>query len=396
MLPGLQPDTFAGLTVVDFTRLLPGPFCTMLFAELGARVIKIEPVEGGDYARWYPPLVDASDNGYGAFFASVNRGKESVAIDLRRPEGRDFAIRLVRRADVVVEGFRPGVLDRLGISDNDIRNANPQAIVCRITGFGQDGPLAHRAGHDLGYLARTGALGIAGPVGQPPSVLPLQVADLAGGALYAAFAITAALVRRARTFQGADLDIAMTEGVLTMLAPAISTMLADGKGPRRGAEMLTGGLPCYRTYATADGRHLAVAALEPKFWGAFCAAAGLEHLATEGLSEGAAGEEIARQVAARLAERTRDEWTAIFGAIDCCVEPVLGLDELARDAHFVARRAFDADGLPRLPGMTDGAVAPPVPRLGAHTRALAEEVGYTPAEWDMLLAQGAVVADNGA
>lgn len=392
MLPGLQPDTFAGLTVVDFTRLLPGPFCTMLFAELGARVIKIEPADGGDYARWYPPLVDSSDRGYGAFFASVNRGKQSVALDLRKPAGRDFAIRLIRRADVVVEGFRPGVLDRLGITDDDIRNANPQAIVCRITGFGQHGPLAHRAGHDLGYLARTGALGIAGPANAAPAVLPVQVADLAGGALYAAFAITAALVRRARTFQGADLDIAMTEGVLTLLAPAIATLNAAKQAPRRGSEMLTGGLPCYRTYATRDGRFLAVAALEPKFWGAFCVAAGLEDLASDGLSEAEQGEAVAARVAARLAERTRDEWMAIFGEIDCCVEPVLGLDEIAADAHLLARRAFDADGLPRLPGMTDPGEPPPVPRLGQHTRALADEVGYAPAEFDAMLAGGAVFA----
>lgn len=382
---GLAPDTFGGITVVDFSRLLPGPFCTQLLADLGARVIKVEPVEGGDYARWYPPLVDHSDVGFGAFFDAVNRGKQSVAVDLKKPEGVAFAKKLLQRADVVVEGFRPGVLDRLGLSREVMRDANPQMVVCRISGFGQDGPIAGRAGHDLTYLARSGLLSLQGPADAPPAVLGLQSADLAGGALYAAFAIAAALFRRTQKFQGADIDVSMTEGVTSLLGPAFSEARARQTPAPRGRDVLTGGIPCYRCYTTADGRYIAVGALEPHFWAGFCALIGRDDLATSGMVTGPEAQAVAAAVGEAVAARPFAEWVDVLSRADVCVEPVLTLDEVVRDAQTLARRSFDPTGLP-LPPTSAGSLTQS-PRLGNATRAVARELGLDDAAVESLVAQ---------
>lgn len=357
-------DTLAGLRVIDFTRLLPGPFCTMLLADLGAEVIKVEDPAGGDYARWYPPRIAEGDDGYGAFFAALNEGKKSVCADLRDPEARARIERLLATADVLVEGFRPGVLERLGFEPDALRARNPRLIIARISGWGQDGPLARRAGHDLGFLARSGVLARTGPADEPPALSSVQIADLAGGALHAAFAIALALYRREQTGEGGVLDVSMAEGAMSLLRPHVAMAQAEGGAGPRGREMLTGGLPCYRCYRTADGGFLAVAALEPVFWQRFCAATGLEEMLSDGWATGERGEQVAATIAARLAERTRDAWMEIFDAVDACVEPVLDVDELLRDAHWNARRAL-VDGLPRPP--TSPPVAQrPVPRLGEH------------------------------
>jgi alpha-methylacyl-CoA racemase len=391
MLAGLAPDTFSGITVVDLSRLLPGPFCTQLLADLGARIVKVEAPEGGDYARWYPPLIDEGPAGYGAFFAGLNQGKESVAVDLKTPEGVELVRRLVQRADVLVEGFRPGVLDRLGLGRDVLRDANPQLVCVRISGFGQDGPLATRAGHDLGYLARSGLLSLQGPAGGPPAVLATQVADLAGGALYAAFALSAALFRRARTHQGADIDVSMCEGVLSLLRPAFAELSLGAPQPGAGQQMLTGGVPCYRCYATSDGRALAVAALEPHFWARACAVLGRPDLAGSGLESGERGAAVAAELAAVIGAQPLAHWQALFADVDACVEPVLTLDEVVADAHLAARAAFDARGLPRPPSSPPGARTG-VPRLGADTRAVARWLGYGGDEIDALLRAGAIAA----
>lgn len=371
----LDASTFDGVTVLDFSRLLPGPFCTMLLADLGARVLKVEAPRGGDYARWYPPQVNESADGYGALFAAVNRGKESVSVDTRDPDARRLVDALIERADVIVDTFRPGVMARIGLDAGHIRALNPRCIIARITGFGQTGPDAHRAGHDIGYLARAGVLGETGPHDGAPASSAVQIADIAGGALYAAFGIAAALYRRERTGQGAELDISMTEGAASLLVlQAAGERLAPGTIGARGRGLLTGGVPAYRCYRTADDRWLAVGSLEPKFFAAFCAIIDRPDLVTDGLREGPEGEKIAAQLAAAIAGRTLAEWREALADVDACVEPVQRLAEVFDDAHLQARGAFDGLGLVRPPTSPAGERGE-VPLLGEHTRAVAEEVG---------------------
>lgn len=400
MLSGLPPDTFRGITVVDLSRLLPGPFCTMLLADLGARVIKIEGPDGGDYARWYPPRTDGHDAGYGAFFAAVNRGKESFGLDLKSPEGLDLLRKLLMRADVLVESFRPGVLERLGLGIEALRALNPQLIVCSISGYGQDGPLALRAGHDLNYVARSGVFSLSGPEDRPPAVIPVQVADLAGGAVYAAFSIAAALFHRTRHFAGAHLDISMTEGVLSLLGPMVAMTEAENRRPVRGGEMLTGGIPCYRNYRTADGRFLSVGALEAKFWSQVCDAIGRPDLLTDGYASGERGVKVHRELEEIFAARTLAEWTTVFAALDACVEPVRELHELVEDAHFRARGAIarGPEGLvalrpPTSPGTGWSERLPP--RLGQQTRTILRDLGLGDEEAEALLASKVVAASEG-
>lgn len=385
----LPADTFDGVTVVDLTRLLPGPFCTMLLADLGARVIKVEAPQGGDYARWTPPRVDDHPAGYGAFFEAVNRGKESVAVDLKRPEGVALVRRMIAQADVVIESFRPGVLARLGLDPEQLRSEQPSLVVCSITGYGQTGPLASRAGHDINYVARSGAYSMAGPPDGPVAVFPIQVADLAGGALYAAFGVAAALFRRQRTGEGAWLDIAMAEGVASLLGPHMASAHRAAAVPGRGDGVLNGGVPCYRCYLTADDRVLTVGGLEPKFWSAFCEAAGRPDLLGDAMN---ADDEAIARVAALVRERTLDEWTELLTDVDACVEPALRLDEVVRDAHLVARNAIDPAGVAVPPTSPRGHTPAPAPRLGEHTRQVASDLGFDASEIEALVGSGAAVA----
>jgi alpha-methylacyl-CoA racemase len=242
--------SLSGLRVLDLTRLLPGGYCTLLFADHGADVIKVEDTGAGDYARADPPS-----------FASLNRGKRSVSLDLKSDGGRAAFLRLASGADVVIESFRPGVMDRLGVGFSVLREANPSLVYCAITGYGQDGPLRARAGHDLNYLARTGVLGLSGDADGPPVQAAAQIADIAGGALMAAFGILAAL----RSQTGQFVDISMADGALSLLGMPAAGFLSGGDAPRRGDLVLGGRLLCYRVYACADG-WVSMGALEPKFW----------------------------------------------------------------------------------------------------------------------------------
>ena len=279
MSPGGLGQPLRGVRVLDLTRLLPGPFATLLLGDMGADVVKVEDTRGGDYARYHQPFVGQ----LGAFFASINRNKRSIALDLKHPLGVELLHRLLPSADVLVESFRPGVLDRLGFGPDALLDKYQDLIVCSVTGFGQTGPARLEAGHDSGYLARSGALhGVGSASGEV--VLPgIQVADIGGGALYAVSAVCAALVGRAGGNGGCHLDISITDGALSFMLPAL-TMISHGheyQGP--AAEMLNGGIACYSVYKTRDGRHMALGALEPKFWLAFCSAAGVDHLVSDRL-----------------------------------------------------------------------------------------------------------------
>ncbi len=358
-----------GVRVLDFSRLLPGPFATLLFADMGAEVIKIEDTAGGDYARYYPPMVDESS----AFFESVNRNKRSMTLNLKSDEGKEIARKLAESADVVLESFRPGVMAKLGVGYEDLRAINPDIIYCSISGYGQTGPMSDRAGHDMNYMAHAGLLGQNG-AGARLTVPGFQVADLAGGALYAALGVTSALFHRERTGEGAFIDISMTEGALSLAIPLMAMHSAKGE-TRPGQGMLTGGIAAYNLYETKDGRFLSVGSLEPKFWAGFVAAIGAPELLGSGHTEGDV--DAQKQVSALMRQRSLADWMTVFSKLDVCVEPVLNLDEvLESELHRAREVFFSLNGVAQIrTPVTPIQAHRAAPRLGEHTEELVLGLG---------------------
>jgi alpha-methylacyl-CoA racemase len=390
-----------GIRVLDLSRLLPGGFCSGLLADFGADVLKVEDTGLGDYVRWAPPRYEgAEESAGGALFLALNRNKRSIRIDLKSDAGREVLLRLVRESDVLLEGFRPGVMERLGVGYERLREENPRLVYCAITGYGQDGPYRDRSGHDMNYLGLVGLLGLTGEKEGPPVQSAGQIADLGGGALMAAVGILVALREREVSGEGQLVDVSMADGALSWLAMVAARMLAEDVTPARGGLELAGGLVCYRPYACADG-HVTLGALEPKFWQAFCRGVGREDLIEHHLDP--AGSETQRDVEAIFAARTRDEWAAFAGEHDCCLEPVLDLDE-ALDSELVRAREMVVEidqpgaerpvrllGVPIKLSRTPGDPArAPGPALGQDTRAVLEGLGYAPEEIERLLAEGAV------
>ena len=365
-----------GVRVLDLSRLLPGPFLTMVLADLGADVVKVEEPRAGDYMRDFPPR----GKGMSGRYLSVNRNKRSVTVDLKNDVERERFLRMAAQADVVVESFRPGVMERLGVGYEALRERNEGIVFCSISGYGQTGPYRDRAGHDINYLALAGVLAMSGPAPDgPPAMAGVQIADMAGGAMWSAIGILAALIERRRTGKGVHLDISMTEGALALLASEFGILGAEPTVPTRGAGLLNGGAARYSVYRTLDGKYLSVGALEPQFLARLEAAAGLD------LAGGAdpAGEEVLRgRLALVVASKTREEWVAILSECDCCCEPVLELDEVVdhplhreRDLFFEIDEGGSA-GTPqvRTPlGMP--AARSPAPALGEHNDEVFREYG---------------------
>ncbi len=378
-----------GVRVLDLSRLLPGPYATLVLADLGADVVKLEDPAGGDYLRGVPPFVGAES---GAFQA-VNRNKRSLALDLKVAGAAEVLLRLARSFDVLVESFRPGVLDRLGAGHGRLREANPRLVVCAVTGYGQTGPYRDLAGHDINYCAISGALALNGPA-EAPLPLGVQVADVAGGAWVAVAGILGALFRRERTGEGGVVDVAMTEGVLGMLALPLGMAWARGAPLARGEGPLSGSCACYRIYRTRDGRFVALGALEPRFFARFCDAVGRPDLAARQLEDGGRGP--VAELEAIFAERTREDWAALGRETDVCLTPVLEGDEPRGDPQLASRGLFGAETFPTLgtPVLVDGARAAPrpAPALGSDTDRVLQECGFTEGEIAALRAQGLVGA----
>jgi alpha-methylacyl-CoA racemase len=391
----------AGLLILDLTRLLPGPAATMHLADLGADVLKIEDTGEGDYLRGFRPTApNAAGAPVNPVYEAANRGKRSIALDLKQVDGREVLLRLVHRADALVEGFRPGVLARLGLGWDVLHRHNPRLVVCSLSGYGQHGPLAQQAGHDLNYIAMTGVLD-QNRAGGEPAIPNLQMGDLLGGSLSALSALLAALLSAQRTGEGRYLDVAMTDGLLSHhFFPHAD--LDSGSQPVAERTLLTGGAACYRVYRTADDRHLAVGALEHKFWAAFCEAAALPHLIERHWSRGEApgspaARETVEQVAARLRQRPRAEWEVAFAAVDCCVTPVLTPAEALAHPHHRARdlvrrqgRVTEVGPLAHISGYRWE--PRPAPAAGADTRAVLAELGYESARIDALIRAGVAKA----
>jgi crotonobetainyl-CoA:carnitine CoA-transferase CaiB-like acyl-CoA transferase len=385
-----------GIRVLDLSRLLPGGFCSLLLADFGAEVLKVEDTGMGDYIRWSPPYYEGADeSARSALYLALNRNKRSIRLDLKSERGQEVLLKLVREYDVVLESFRPGVLERLGVGYERMREENPKLVYCAITGYGQDGPLRDRSGHDMNYLGLVGLLGLTGDADGPPVQSAGQIADIGGGALMAAFGILAAL----RSGTGQFVDVSMADGSLSWLALVAARYLAEGAVPKRGTLELAGGLVCYRPYACADG-YVTLGALEPKFWQEWCRGVGREDLVEKQFER--PGSEAHAEVERIFLERTRDEWTEFASRHDCCLEPVLDLDE-ALDSELVRAREMVVEldqpgakepvrqlGVPVKLSETPGSVRSPGPALGEHTREVLGSLGYSDGEVAELEQSGAV------
>ena len=380
-----RPGPLAGIRILDLTRLLPGPVATLHLADLGADVIKIEDPQVGDYAR----TLGTGQGADSAYFRMINRNKRGLLLDLKKPEGVEVFLRLAETADVIVESFRPGVVDKLGVGYAAVTAVNPKIAYCSISGYGQDGPYKDLAGHDINYLGYAGVLDQIGREGGDPALPNFQIADLLGGALTAAMGILAVVLEAQRSGRGRYIDVAMTDSVLAHTYFSMLRLNDAGHSLPRGSDLLSGGLPCYAAYRCADGRYMAVGALEGKFWKTCCALLGQPAWSERQWDAG-----LRSEVAALFATRTRDDWAKLFAAVDCCVTPVLTPEEAMDDAQITARgMVLRDDGLTQF--------APPLklsdheftirqaaPKAGEHSAEILRAAGYSDTQIDRLQATG--------
>lgn len=392
-----SPLPLAGLRVLDLNRFAPGLFTTMLLGDMGADVLRVEEVT--------PP---GEGTTFGAFQAekakpsyALNRNKRSVCLNLKAPEGREIFYALAAQADVLVEGYRPGVARRLGIDYATLSTRNERLIYCAISGYGQDGPYANLVGHDVNYLAIAGALGITGVRGGRPVIPGFQLADFAGGGMLAALGILFALQARQQTGRGQYVDIAMTDGTVAVIANLLSSYFGGNPPPERGNALTSGGLPSYNVYECADGKYLSLGMIEPWFWANLCQALGREDLLDKQFATGAERDAVEAELAAVFRTRTRDEWFALLHDRDVCVAPVYSFGELADDPQLRHRQMIVDLPLPdggtvRQPGIaiklsaTPGRIRSLPPRPGQHTDEVLSALGYDAEHIAALRAAGIV------
>jgi alpha-methylacyl-CoA racemase len=388
----------SGIRILDLSRLLPGAYASQMLADFGADVIKVEEPGSGDYGRFMPPH---GAGGMSLYFLATNRNKRSLTLNLKSAEGREVFLYLVEQADVVLESFRPGVMDRLGLGYEQLKERNPGIIYCAISGYGQDGPYRLRAGHDLNYAGYAGLLHYnRGPHGEP-AMPATQFGDLAGGSYLAVIGILTALMGHTQTGEGRRIDVSMTEGVLSLLPLFAVTYLNTGETPQPGRSALDGGLPCYNMYETQDGKHVTLAALEYKFWHTFCTRIGHLELLPFHMPVGAGEREQAMDILRAIFKtKTRDEWIAELADIDACVGPVYGIDEALNDPHAQSRGIAVTAGkpeatfrtlpsFPRISGVDNEQRYAP-PEMGEHTGEILREAGYSDAEIEQFQAGGII------
>ena len=374
-----------GLRVVELAGIGPGPMCAMLLADLGADVVRIDRTEASGLGVPTERRFDI-----------VGRNRRSAAIDLKSPAGREAVLRLVEHADVLIEGFRPGVTERLGLGPADCHARNPGLVYGRMTGFGQEGPLAQAAGHDLNYIALTGALHAMGPAGGGP-LPPLNlVGDYGGGALYLAFGVMAAVFEKQRSGRGQVVDAAMVDGAASLMSLFYGLQAAGRWDGPRGTNLLDGGAPFYGAYETSDGQHVAIGPIEPKFFAEFAQRIGLPEHFVKRQYDRSTWPAMREALAAILRSRTRDAWCEALEGTDACFAPVLSMAEAPTHAHAAARGAFV-----QIEGVTQPAPAPRFDRSvpdtprpnranGADTDAVLAEAGFTPDDIAALRRDGAI------
>ncbi len=365
----------AGITVIDLSRLLPGPYCSMILADHGARVIAIESKQF---------IAD------GLFFNTINRNKEHMSLNLKTTEGKQIFFQLIEKADVVLEGFRPGVVDRLGVDYNSVRKVNPRIIYCAITGYGQNGPFRDRVGHDVNYLSYAGVLNLIGEPDRPPSIPGIHIADIAGGGMNATIGILLALFAREKTGKGQYIDISMTDGMVAFLPIALYFQQLTGKDPGRSDALLSHRYACYNTYETADGRFLSIGAVENRFWKRLC-----EHLGVAAYAalqyDDSRRKEILDFMRTTFKTKTLDAWDAELAHLEICWGRVQTFPEMLDDPLFKQRKMIlelegkDGDtqsaiGVPVKLSDTPGSVRSAAVDFGESTTSILEELGYSEKE----------------
>jgi crotonobetainyl-CoA:carnitine CoA-transferase CaiB-like acyl-CoA transferase len=377
-------ELLSGVRVLDLTRLLPGPYATLLLADLGAEVIKIEEPRRGDPVRALPPFLGDES----ARFLALNRNKKSLTLDLKSEKGRTILLKLAETSDVVIEGFRPGVARRLGIDYERVRKINSEIVYCSLSGYGQSGPYREHVGHDINYIARAGLLSLTGP--ERPIIPGVPVADLAG-AMFAAFSIVAALWARDRGQGGVYLDVSLTEAVVSWLSVHLAESLVTGRPSDPGDLVLTGAYPCYAIYETKDERYLTVGALEGKFWAKLCEAIGVpEFIPYQFASD--KREEIFEKLREIFRSKTLAEWLGALDPKEIPVAPVLDLHEVATDPHLQRRGLLQPPGIAFPVRISEPSRERdrPAPRLGEHTRKILSQLGLSAAEIDRLAQEGVI------
>jgi crotonobetainyl-CoA:carnitine CoA-transferase CaiB-like acyl-CoA transferase len=384
-----------GMKVIDLTRLLPGPYGTMLLADMGADVIRVEDPKVGDTLRFLPPI---TASGMGIHFHIVNRNKRSVALDLKKKEGRELLLELAGWADVLVEQFRPGVMDQLGLGYETISEVNPSIIYCSITGYGQDGPYRSVVGHDINYLGYAGVLNATGSAEGPPVICGVQIADLAGGGMFSALSILMAYIHMQKTGRGQHLDVSMTDGSVSWLSVNTGELFTTGNAPERGSYLLNGAMPFYNVYEAADG-YMAVGALEGKFWKRVCEVMGKPEYADTQFGQ---IDEIFEFLREKFKQKTRAEWMEIFSGEEACVSPVLSMAETAQDPQVLHRRmVLEVEdekvgpmrtlGIPFKFSLTPGEIRRSAPEMGEHTDEVLQMLGCSPDDIQKLRESGIAV-----
>ena len=373
-----------GVKVLDLSRLLPGPYCTLMMADYGAEVIKIEEPGNGDYIRWRKPAIE----GIGARHLTINRNKKSVELNLKTDEGKEIFKKLAAEADVILESFRPGVMDRLGLGYEEISKINEGIVYCSLTGYGQTGPYRDLPGHDVNYIGYSGILGLIGEKDGKPVIPGVQVADLGGGALMALSGICIALFHKERTGKGQYIDVSMMDGAVTWLYAAASDYFASGKTPQRGSNRLDGHFAFYNVYETKDHKYLSVGAAEAKFWKRICELVGK----TEWIELHEGPEEVQEYLKKELTElfkqKDQKEWLDLLAMEDTCVGPVNDIEQIFTDPQIMEREMFKEMehpiagairqiGFPIKFSHTPGKLHSHAPILGEHTEEFLLQLGYT-------------------
>jgi crotonobetainyl-CoA:carnitine CoA-transferase CaiB-like acyl-CoA transferase len=387
-----------GIRLLDFTRLYPGPLGTMMLADMGAEVIKIEDMNTPDYMRFYPPYIVSQSAG----FLAVNRSKRSIALNLKHKKGVNIFFSLLPTVDIVVEQFRPGVMDEIGLDYDAARRVKPDIIYVSLTGYGQNGPYAQAAGHDINYIGYSGILETTGSRKTGPIIPGPQIADVAGGAYMTIIACLSALWAREKTGKGQKVDVSMLDAILPLMTLQMAHYHAAGLAPAPGEAALTGGLACYGVYKCADGKYIALGILEEKFWESFCEMAARPEWIDRQFAIGKEAEELRSEIAAFFITRTRDQWITAADGFDTCLTPVLEIGEVEKDSHVQARNMIIEQthpvcgrikgiGVPLKFSKTPAKPSGSAPSLGKDTASILNEIGYSKKEIETLRKEGIIL-----